>query len=65
MYIYIYIEGFPGGPSGKEPANARDVRDMGVIPGLGRSPWRRAWQLTLVVLPGESHEQRSLVDYSP
>ena len=28
-----------GGTSGKEPlANARDIRDMGSIPGLGRSP---------------------------
>ena len=28
----------PGGPSGKGPANAGDVRDMGLIPGSGRSP---------------------------
>ena len=28
-------------------------------------PWRRAWQPTLVFLPGESHEQRSLVGYGP
>ena len=27
--------------------------------------WRRAWQPTPVFLPGESHGQRSLVDYSP
>ena len=27
--------------------------------------WRRKWQPTPVFLPGESHEQRSLVDYSP
>ena len=33
--------------------------------GLGRSPWRRAWQPTPVFLPGESHGQRSLVGYSP
>ena len=26
--------------------------------------WRRAWQSTPVFLPGESHGQRSLVDYS-
>ena len=33
---------------------------------LGREdPWRRAWQLTPVFLPGESHGQRSLVGYSP
>ena len=28
-------------------------------------PCRRAWQLTPVFLPGESHGQRSLVGYSP
>ena len=28
-------------------------------------PWRRAWQPTARFLPGESHGQRSLVDYSP
>ena len=31
----------------------------------GEIPWRRAWQPTLVFLPGESHGQRSLVGYSP
>ena len=31
--------GFPGGATGKElPANAGDVRDVGWIPRLGRSP---------------------------
>ena len=31
--------GFPGGSVGKEPAcNAGDTRDMGSIPGSGRSP---------------------------
>ena len=28
-------------------------------------PWRRKWQPTPVFLPGKSHGQRSLVDYSP
>ena len=28
-------------------------------------PWRRAWQPSPVVLPGESHGQRSLVGCSP
>ena len=32
-------KGFPGGAGGKEPPdNAGDVRDAGLIPGLGRSP---------------------------
>ena len=27
--------------------------------------WRRKWQPTLVLLPGKSHGQRSLIGYSP
>ena len=57
-------------------ANARDIRDVGSIPGSRRSPggangnplqysWRRKWQLTPVFLLGESHEQRSLAGYIP
>ena len=34
-------------------------------PYIGKIPWRGAWQLTPVFLPGESHGQRSLVGYSP
>ena len=44
------------------PANPRGV---GSIPGLGRSPGGRKWQTIPVFLPGKSHGQRSLVDYSP
>ena len=47
------------------PVNAGDVRDEGLIPGLGRFPWRRTWQPTPVFLPGEFHGQRSVVGYSP
>ena len=32
---------------------------------MGKIPWRRAWQPTPVLLPGESHGQRSLAGYSP
>ena len=42
---------------------AGDVRD---IRSLGQDdPWRRKLQPTLVFLPGESHGQWSLEDYSP
>ena len=34
-------------------------------PWVRKIPWRRAWQPTLVFLPGESHELRSLLGYSP
>ena len=38
-YGTLYQQGFPGGTSGKNPpANAGDIRDVGSIPGLGRSP---------------------------
>ena len=55
--------GFPG--SSEVKASACNAGDPGLIPGLGRFPWRRKWQPTPVLLPGESHEQRSLVGYSP
>ena len=35
------------------PANAGNIRDVGLIPGSGRAPWRRTWQTTPVFLPGE------------
>ena len=35
-----------------------------VGPWVRKMPWRRKWQPTPLFLPGESHEQRSLVDYS-
>ena len=36
-----------------------------MIPRSGRFPWRREWLPTLVFLPREFHEQRSLAGYSP
>ena len=40
-----------------------NVGDMGLIPGLGRSP-EREMATHLVFLPGKSHGKRSLVGYS-
>ena len=34
-------------------------------PWVGKIPWSRKWQATPVLLPGESHGQRSLAGYSP
>ena len=46
--------GLPGGTSGKEPAcQCRRYRRRGFNPEAGKIPWRRAWQLTPVFLPGE------------
>ena len=44
--------GFPSDVGGKE--FACNVGDLVSIPGLGRFPGGRAWQLTPVFLPGES-----------
>ena len=34
-------------------------------PWVGKSPWRREWQLIPAFLPGKFNGQRSLVGYSP
>ena len=57
------MKGFPGGSEVK--ASTWNAGDPGSIPGSGKIPWRRKWQPTPVLLPGESHGGRSLVGYSP
>ena len=56
----------PGWHSGKEFAcQCRRRRRCGFDSWVGKIPWRRTWQPTPVLLPGESRGQRSLVGYSP
>ena len=60
--------GFPGALMVKNlPADAGDVRNMGSIPGMGRSPGEDLleWLPNPIFLPGKSHGQRSLVGSSP
>ena len=47
------------------PTNEGVIRDASSITGVRKIPLRRAWQPTLVFLPGESHGQRILMGYSP
>ena len=51
--------GFPGGAGGKEPLcqcrRRKRHKRHGFNPWVWTIPWRRAWQSTLVFLPGESH----------
>ena len=61
MWDSIYIKGFPGGSIVN--ILLANAGDKGSIPGLGKFPWRRKWQLTPVSLPGESHGERNLVGY--
>ena len=49
--------------SGKE--SACQCRRPLFDPWVGKIPWRSKWQASTVFLPGESHGQRSLADYSP
>ena len=54
------------GASGEEPTcKYRRHKTHGFDPWVGKILWRRAWRPTPVLLPGESHGQRSLVGYSP
>ena len=58
--------GFPGGANDNKLAfQCRRWKRHGFDPQVGKIPWRRAWQPTLVFLPGESHGQRSRVGYGP
>ena len=49
------------------PTNTENIRDTDLIPGSGRCPGggRVTPVPTPVFLPRESHQQRSLVGYSP
>ena len=62
--LFLFL---PGGSDSK--AFAYNAGDLGSIPGfnpwVGKISWSRKWQPTPVLLPGKSHEQRSLVGYSP
>ena len=48
----------------KNPPAMQEIRG-GLDPWVGKIPWSRKWQPTLIFLPGESHGQRSLAGYHP
>ena len=47
----------------KNPPNMQET-DVGSV-SIQEDPQRRKWQPAPVFLPGKSHGQRSLADYSP
>ena len=54
--------GLPGGTSDKEPAcQCKRLKRHGFNPWVGKIPWRRAWQLTPIYLPEESHGQATVL----
>ena len=52
-------------PPANANANAGDVRDVGLIPGSGRSPGRGYGNPFHILAWRISHGQKSLVGYSP
>ena len=60
------LYGLPSWFSGRESAcQCRRHRRLWFKPWVGKIPWKREWQPTLVFLLGESHGQRSLAGYFP
>ena len=63
-YVCLW-RGLPRCAGGKElTLQCRRLKRHWFNPWVRKSPWRRAWQPILVLLPGQSHGQRSLEDYS-
>ena len=62
----LLIMDFPGGAVVKKPPTiARDSRDLGSIPGSGRSPGEGNGNPLQYSCLEKSHGQRSLVGYGP
>ena len=49
----------------RNPPACRRHKRHGFDPWVGKIPWRRKWQSTLVFLLRKSYGQRNLVGYSP
>ena len=63
--MHSFGGGFPGDTVMKNPAAMQESLGHRFDPWFRKIPWRRAWHLTPVFLPGEPHGQRSLVGYGP
>ena len=63
--VAMIILGFPGGLVVKNPAyNVGDAGDVGPVC-VQKIPWRRKWQPSPILFPGEAHGQRSLAGFRP
>ena len=61
--VLVFYWGFPGGSDGKE--STCSARDLGSIPGLGRSPGGGHGNPLQYSCLDNRHGQRSLAGYSP
>ena len=60
-----WTRGLRGFPVPQMVRNLLAMQENGFIPWVRKIPWRRELQPNPVFLPGKSHGQRSLEDYSP
>ena len=61
--VSLFLSCLPGGSDGK--VSTCSAGNLDIDPWVGKIPWRGEWLPTPVFLPGEFHEQRSPVGYSP
>ena len=64
LHIYHFIHIYRASQVAQSVKNLQRWRP-GFDPWVGKIPWRRAWQPTPVLLPGESHGQRNLAGSIP
>jgi len=62
IYTYIYV-GFPGGSVVKSPST--NAGDLGLVPGLGRSPGEEIGNQLQYSCLEKSRGQRSLMGFGP
>ena len=62
-FLLISLVGFPSGSEGQESTCRK--RNLGLFPSEKQTSWKKEWLPTLVFLPEESYEQKSLEGYSP
>ena len=62
----LCLDGLPRWYNGKQnTCQCRRRKRFRFNPWVGKIPWRRKWQPTLVFLPGKFHGHRGLLGYSP
>ena len=57
--------GFPGGSVIRIHLPMQDIQETWAQSLIRKTPWKREWQPTPVLLPGKSHRQKSLGGYGP
>ena len=64
IHSSVYM-GFPGGSVARNLPAIQEPHETRVRSCVSKIPWRRTWQPTPVLLPGECHGQKILAGYRP